>query len=272
MDKDDEEYAIASHIAYKNYDTNQVEAQKELDDYLDGYTIDTEFGNDDIGTTIIKPDGSAIIAFKGTDFKNIYDLTADMLVSGGYHRLKTNYQFIPNSRFSNAEDYYKIVKQKHGDNIHLTGHSLGGSVATHISSKYDHKATVFNSGETPQDLNSPYFNSENEMIKSYIVPSDLISVSNKLFNNQNTILVERKIKKGYKYADAHKLANFLPDKINKNEINNEINNEKKREKSIEIINGEICPPLYKKCNKSGDKCRCKKPKPKTKFIPSGYKL
>ena len=262
MDKDDEEFAVASHIAYKNYDTNQVEAQKELDDYLDGYTIDTEFGNDDIGTTIIKPDGSAIIAFKGTDFKNIYDLTADMLVSGGYHRLKPQYQFIPNTRFSNAEDYYKIVKQKHPE-IHLTGHSLGSAVTTHVASKYDEKATIFNSGDTPQDLNSPYFNSEPEQIKSYIVPTDLISMSAKFFPNQKTIYVERKIKTGYKYTDSHKLANFLPDKKDKG-IKNEMEIEKKREKSIEIINGE-CPPYYKKCDKIGDLCKCIKPKPKTKF-------
>ena len=263
MESDDEEFAVASHIAYKNYDTNQVEAQKELDYYLDGYKLDTEFGSDDIATTIIKPDGSAIIAFKGTNSKNIFDLTADMLVSGGYHRLKPQYQFLPNTRFSNAEDYYKIVKQKHPE-IHLTGHSLGGSVATHIASKYNQKATIFNSGETPQDLNSPYFNSENEMIKSYIVPSDLISMSNRIFNNQNTILVNRKIKSGYKYTDSHRLDNFLPDKKDKtkNEIKNEI--EKKRESVVENINDE-CPPYYKKCDKSGTDCKCIKPKPKTTF-------
>ena len=264
MDKDDEDFAIASHIAYKNYDTNQVEAQKELDYYLDGYTLDTEFGSDDIATTIIKPDGSAIVAFKGTNSKNIFDLTADMLVSGGYHRLKSQYQFLPNTRFSNAENYYKIVKQKHPE-IHLTGHSLGGSVATHIASKYDEKATIFNSGDTPQDLNSIYFNSENERIKSYIVPSDLISMSNKLFNNQKTILVNRKVKSGYKYADAHRLDNFLPTKKGKN-IKNEmdIEIEKKRESVVENTNDE-CPPYYKKCNRNGTECKCINPKPKTKF-------
>ena len=108
MDKEDEEFAVASHIAYVNYNTNQIEAQTQLDKYLNGYTVDKDYENSNIGTTIIKPDGSAIVAFKGTDFNNIHDLTADVLVSTGYHRLKPKFQIIPNTRFSGADDYFKL--------------------------------------------------------------------------------------------------------------------------------------------------------------------
>ena len=268
MDKEDEIYSVASNIAYVNYNTNQIEAQSELDKYLEGYTVDKDYENSNIGTTIIRPDGrSAIIAFKGTDFKNIHDLTADVLVSSGYHRLKPTFQIIPNTRFSNAEDYFKIVQKKYGENIHLTGHSLGGSVATHISSKYDKKATIFNSGELPQDLNSPYFNSDPEMIKSYITQSDIISFSGSVFKNQKTIIVNKKINTGNKYFDSHSLANFLPPKLNKiknNDIKIGIERERERE-NIEIIKNECVTPSYKKCNKKGTACRCAKTKPKTTF-------
>ena len=194
-----------------------------------------------------------------------------MLVSGGYHRLKPDYQIIPHTRFQRAEDYFKIVSQKHGEDIHLTGHSLGGSVATHIASKYGKKGVVFNAGETPQDLNSPYFNSEQKQIRSYIVPGDVISMSGALFRNHDLRYVPKKMG-----SSKHSMINFLPDK-GASKPRSGIQETRSKPTGVEPsgsheilntveVNGLECrPPYYKKCDKKGSECKCTKPKPKIKF-------
>ena len=53
-------------------------------------------------------------------------------------------------RFKNAQSHLDKVKHKYGDNITITGHSLGGSITDHIARKnHDIKGIAFNRGSGP---------------------------------------------------------------------------------------------------------------------------
>jgi len=109
MDANDYEYAIASQIAYDYYDNNNdAEAtQRILDNYIEGYKFDKEYSYNN-ASTIVRPDGSAILAFRGTRPTNLDDLNADASILAGQHR--TN---IPHPRFIEANNYYQFVKNKY---------------------------------------------------------------------------------------------------------------------------------------------------------------
>ena len=75
MPLEDYEYAIASQIAYDYYDNGNDagKTQEILDTYLEGYTFDPQNSYND-ASTIVRPDNSAILAYRGTRPTNFIDL------------------------------------------------------------------------------------------------------------------------------------------------------------------------------------------------------
>ena len=143
MPPEDIPYSVASHIAYEYYyDNNPVLTQDKLTAMMDTYEIDNNLSND-IGVVLKNNnDNSAILAYRGTDPTNIYDLNADAQLATGIDNL------LPfQTRLTRAEDMYKNVKNIY-PNVDLTGHSLGGYLADHISRENNEKAIVFNPGLT----------------------------------------------------------------------------------------------------------------------------
>ena len=137
-------YAVASHIAYEwYYDGDPVLTQDKLTSMMDTYTLDNELSND-VGVVLKNNnDNSAILAYRGTDPTNIFDLNADAQLATGLDRL------LPfQTRLQRAEDMYTSVKNIY-PNVELTGHSLGGYLADHISRENNEKAVIFNPGLTP---------------------------------------------------------------------------------------------------------------------------
>ena len=144
MPDEDVPYAVASHISYEwYYDGNPVLTQDKLTSMIDTYAIDENLSND-VGVVLKNNnDNSAILAYRGTDPTNIYDLNADAQLATGLDRL------LPfQTRLQRAEDMYKNVKSVY-PNVSITGHSLGGYLADHISRENNEKAVIFNPGLTP---------------------------------------------------------------------------------------------------------------------------
>jgi len=144
MPSEDVPYAVASHISYEwYYDGDPVLTQDKLTSMMDTYAIDENLSND-VGVVLKNNnDNSAILAYRGTDPTNIFDLNADAQLATGLDRL------LPfQTRLQRAEDMYKNVKNVY-PNVELTGHSLGGYLADHISRENNEKAVVFNPGLTP---------------------------------------------------------------------------------------------------------------------------
>jgi len=144
MPPEDVPYAVASHIAYEYYyDGDPVLTQDKLTSMMDTYSLDNELSND-VGVVLKNNnDNSAILAYRGTDPTNIYDLNADAQLATGLDRL------LPfQTRLQRAEDMYNSVKNVY-PNVSITGHSLGGYLADHISRENNEKAVIFNPGLTP---------------------------------------------------------------------------------------------------------------------------
>jgi hypothetical protein len=81
MPREDYEYSIASQLSYDYYDNNNdpEQIQRALDTYLDGYTFDPEYSNNN-ASTFIRPDGTAIIAYRGTRPTNFDDINTDAAI------------------------------------------------------------------------------------------------------------------------------------------------------------------------------------------------
>jgi Protein of unknown function (DUF2974) len=83
--------------------------------------------------------GKIIISFGGTATKA--DWKADFSIAGG-EKL--------NSQYEQVNTLYKKIKEAHPENeIELTGHSLGGSLAQYVSVKNIVRAVTFNSAPYP---------------------------------------------------------------------------------------------------------------------------
>lgn len=167
MDSDGHEHAVLAKTAYDYYLESPDFAQKELEEYgFDEYMIDEAF-SDDHAVTIVKPDGSAVIAYRGTHFSvddsmTDRDLMADALIATGYHR-SPKMQYAVNhlanvigteTRFQRAENHYKKVKEMYPD-VTLTGHSLGGQLSSYVGRKHGEKTYMYNKGSSP--IVDPFF-------------------------------------------------------------------------------------------------------------------
>lgn len=161
MDDRGHEHAVLSKTAYDYYLESPRIAQEELAEYgYSDYKIDHSL-SDDHAVTVVKPSGQAVLAYRGTHFSvddamTDRDLLADALILTGYHR-SPMYQYAVNSlsnvmgtetRFQRAENRYKDVKARYGD-VTLTGHSLGGQLASFVGRKYKEPTLMFNKGSSP---------------------------------------------------------------------------------------------------------------------------
>ena len=202
MPQEDMEYSIASQLAYDYYDSNNnaEETQKKLDTYIEGYKFDSEYSNNN-ASTIVRPDGSAILAFRGTRITNPDDINADAAILAGQHR--TN---IPHPRFIEANNHYNFVKSKY-TNLDITGHSLGGTIADYIGRINNERTIVFNPGETP--FSSNIIGESNTRI--YRTDThDLVSFSNSMYPHAKSIRVVPQTDPLSSWLGSHNLTNFLP--------------------------------------------------------------
>ena len=219
MDETEYEHSVASQIAYDFENFGLDKAQENLDKELEGYVIDPAL-TDDYSTTIIKPDGSAIVSYRGTDIERPDDIMADIVIFSGLYKTGTlQYitdatgltSFLPASltRFSLADQKYKDVKEKY-EKVSITGHSLGGSQAKFISKKYDAPAFVFNPGSVPNLPGEEFSIGKNT--KVLLVQGDTIS------RFVNTYTPEEQIKYiKQNQMSAHSLRNFTSQKVNMRE-------------------------------------------------------
>ena len=205
MPREDYEYSIASQLSYDYYDNNNdpEQIQRALDTYLDGYTFDPEYSNNN-ASTFIRPDGTAIIAYRGTRPTNFDDINTDAAILAGQHRTDT-----PHPRFVEAVNHYNYVKTKY-DNVDLTGHSLGGTIADYVGRMHDEKAVVFNPGESPFSL-SVIPASQTSKTRIYRTNTfDVVSFANSMYPHAQSIRIVPQTNSQSDWFGSHNLINFLP--------------------------------------------------------------
>ena len=105
-----------------------------------GYTIDKSSNKNAI---VLEDDetNDIYIGYRGTE--NVSDLLADTYIVLGNED--------KSDRFQESEELYKRVKAEHPNKkIHLSGHSLGGALASHVACKHKVESLVtFNKGSNP---------------------------------------------------------------------------------------------------------------------------
>ena len=207
MPPEDVPYAVASHVAYEYYyDGDPVLSQDKLTSMMDTYSIDENLSND-VGVVLKNNnDNSAILAYRGTDPTNIFDLNADAQLATGIDKL------LPfQTRLSRAEDMYKSVKNIYPD-VELTGHSLGGYLADYVGRTHNEKAVVFNPGLTPLTTHTlPPVGS----IKPVVYETDNFdvlshSVHNRVYNSEVDLRTITQRENLTEWIGSHNLDSFLP--------------------------------------------------------------
>jgi hypothetical protein len=247
MDTDGYEHAVVSDAAYNFYEKGDEYAQHELDDYLEGYTIDPEY-SDDHAVTILRPDGSAIIGYRGTDPYNIFDIGADTLILFGSHRQKSS--IIPYTRFQRSNDFYRTVSQNY-DVKSVTGHSLGGSIADYVARHNNLPAYIFNPGETlsilPGESPALYEDSFESKTKVYTTGKDPISIGVYMTKDHQEIVEVPKTVETGSFLDSHSRHNFLPKRRKKVEqlpVATQMTNERpvvQQRKKLCRMYPQLCP-------------------------------
>ena len=207
MPSEDVPYAVASHIAYEfYYDGDPVLTQDKLTSMMDTYSLDNELSND-VGVVLKNNnDNSAILAYRGTDPTNIYDLNADAQLATGLDRL------LPfQTRLSRAEDMYNSVKNVY-PNVSITGHSLGGYLADHISRENNEKAIIFNPGLTPI---TTYTLPSMGAFKTIVYETDNFdtlshSVHNRIYTSEVDLRTITQKENLTEWIGSHNVDSFLP--------------------------------------------------------------
>ena len=202
MPPEDFEYSIASQIAYDYYDNdNDAEKTQEiLDTYLEGYKFDEANSYND-ASTIVRPNGSVILAFRGTRPTNPVDLAVDAGIMLGTHR-----SAIPAPSFIQAQNHYDQVKGIYND-VDLTGHSRGSTWANYIGRANNEKTVIFNPGETPFGLN---YGGSNKTTVYKTNTFDLVSFSTKYYSDYNDVRIIPQSDPKDSWLGSHNLTNFLP--------------------------------------------------------------
>jgi hypothetical protein len=210
MDDEAYEHASIAQAAYDYHYLGAEKAQEILEKEYPGYIIDPEH-SDLSGVTVVKPDGSAVIGYRGTNPFNSFDWTADLLIATGYPTIGYS-NMIPGTRFDTAEKLYKKASEQYPVSS-VTGHSLGGSITDYISRRHGVKGISFNPGETPLEFFAAKTPSKT---KVYTTGKDPISISAFASGNyENVITVPSK---ATSYSGLHAHSNFLRKKMDPVEI------------------------------------------------------
>lgn len=122
MDLHDKELAELADITYTTGDKRKQRADKL------GYDVDDELSNERAAVFKNRKTNKAVVAYRGTHELN--DLKADAKIAVGK---------VPEDRVEEAMRLHAGAKRKYKDGVILTGHSLGGTLAHHVSFRYSLK-------------------------------------------------------------------------------------------------------------------------------------
>lgn len=166
---DDKVMVEAQRLREYNIPSN-MEYLEDMYDPKTG-TSGTAFRNKDTGEVILAYTGTNL-SFRPEVFKDIGTDFYEVLTAGGDH-------------YKPAYEFYERVRAKYGNNIILTGHSLGGNIAQRVALEYNvPKTVVYNSA--PLYLNE--------------IPKESVSYDKEALKAEG----RRRIKEGYEEQEKIK--------------------------------------------------------------------
>lgn len=144
-------YGDALKIASKSYKKKQKGGNSKLSDEVykskekrtdrDGYKEDKSLSKEK--SSVYVKDGKAVVAVRGTS--DLRDIGTDALVALGVSK--------KGKRYKKEKQLVKEAIDKYGkDNVSVSGHSLGGTIARDLSRDLGVKAETYNSGASVRQL------------------------------------------------------------------------------------------------------------------------
>ena len=207
-----DEAAVLSKAAYDFFREGFQTTQSELSQYgLEGYQLDEDL-SDDYSVVITRPDGSAVISYRGTDA--LEDVIPDVAVLFGRHSpFLTKHRLLVTDRFERAFQKYERASTKHPI-AYLSGHSLGATQAITTARKYGLTSTTFNPGSSPlvEMLHAGVCSISDCGEKTqtiYTTGMDPISFSSYLFDRATDNVITIPPKHNGDWL-SHSLSHFLP--------------------------------------------------------------
>jgi len=139
---------VFSQAAYAYYYSGLAGADEVKNEYgLTNWTIDGTLSDGSSVVFVDNKDKDVVIAYRGTDPRNVKDLYTDFQIAIG------SYKTITPARFQAAMAKYEKVKAKYGgDNIVVTGHSLGSTQSMVVAARTGARGHHFNPGGSFRDV------------------------------------------------------------------------------------------------------------------------
>ena len=147
---------------------------------------------------------------------------ADAVIASGLYKVDAlqylklpdgAYEYIPAglTRFGLSQEKYQKVVAKHGDDITVTGHSKGGTLASYVGRINKKESYIFNAGAVPNighdpRLDGPEFQSNSN---TYLVKGDLISMFGAGYTPKEKVKYIKRTAEGSWPLANHSLQNFL---------------------------------------------------------------
>jgi len=200
-------YSLLAKASYDFYYTGIEKTHQELDLYPQTrqFGINTDLSSKN-SLVLVSPE-EVVISYRGTDPKNVSDLTADAQVLLGFDKIPVHFL----DRFSEADKVYQKTKKEYPNRpIVLTGHSLGSTQSVYVGVKNNVKSISFNEGASPfSTIFSQITGSSenNKKQKIYLTGKDLLSNS-AIYQPYDISFVPTK--ENYNLV-SHALTYFLPE-------------------------------------------------------------
>ncbi len=246
-------YALFSDLAY----AKQADRAGLLKSYdkKGKWQYDADMSTRDIAVFRSDRTGEVVIAARGTDLRSkdtrLRDLSTDIGIVFGVSKF--------GKRNATFKKIARAVEDKYGTRPTLTGHSLGGRVASDVAKDLDYKGVVYNAGSSPSDWVPKMVSRLGQMmgiskpktskVSHHRTKYDPVSASAKMTTESDQLHeIDPESKLG-----AHSLKEFIPD----NEDEAQIGTGKRRPnrwiKHVKAYRSKHPEMSYKLCLKNASK-------------------
>ncbi len=178
--------ASLAKFAESAYEANSHQRRKAIGTDNRDYAYDTKLSDLNASIFVNKHTKEVITSYKGTNIKNLEDLSADISIVIGQEELS--------ERFKHAHEKQQAVFKKYNPKRYkhiVTGHSLGGSISNSLGRQYTDQITEIHAFNPGVGLAEVLNQKKNPNYHSHHIKGDLISILGTLDHSDTTHVYEK---------------------------------------------------------------------------------